>query len=58
MTQTELSLLQQQIHTEELLRKKAENYGKNCTDPQLKQKCLQIAAQHQDHIIRLINQLR
>ncbi len=57
LTTKELSSLEEQLEQEQLLVKKFKMYSEGCTDPQLKQKCEQIAARHQDHYTRLLNHI-
>ncbi len=57
LTTKELAAIEEQMYHEQLLVKKYKMYSENCKDPQLKQKCEQVAAQHQDHFIRLLNKL-
>lgn len=53
----ELSAIEEQLSLEQTMIKKYKMYAKACTDPQLKTKCEQIAAKHQNHFCRLIGQL-
>ena len=57
LTTKELSAIGDHLNEEEILIKKFKMYAQNCTDPQLKTKCEQIAAKHQSHFTRLLNQL-
>lgn len=57
LTTKELSAIEDQLAAEQLLVKKFELYAKTSTDPQIKTKCEQIAAKHQNHFDRLMNQL-
>lgn len=54
LTSKELTLLEDQLSGEQLLIKKFQSYATQCTDPQLKTKCEQVAAKHQDHFNRLM----
>lgn len=54
LTSKELSLIEDQLGGEQLLIKKFQAYATQCTDPQLKTKCEQVAAKHQDHFNRLM----
>ena len=40
-----------------VLVKKYKMYGAQCCDPQLRMKCQQVAARHQNHYNTLLNQL-
>lgn len=53
----ELNLLEDQMVQEELMVRKYKMFAQICTDPQLKQKCEQIAARHQNHYKRMLNQV-
>ncbi len=57
LTSKELGSIEDQLNQEELLVRKFKHYAQCCSDPQLKQKCEQVAAMHQDHFTRLLNQL-
>lgn len=57
LTSKELSAIQDQLSMEQVLIKKYKMYAHACTDQQLKTKCEQIAAQHQNHYATLLNQL-
>lgn len=57
LTLRELNYMEEQINREQLMVKKFRMYADYCTDPQLKQKCEEIASKHQDHYLRLINHL-
>ncbi len=58
LTTKELSSLEDQLKQEQLMVKKCKLYSQGCADPQLKQKWEQIAARHQDHYTRLLNQIK
>ena len=53
----ELSAIEDQLSLEQTMIKKYKMYSQACTDPQLKTKCEQIAAKHQNHFCRLMGQL-
>jgi hypothetical protein len=57
LTVNELNTMQEQLNRERMMVKKYKMYAHACTDPQLRQKCEQVAAKHQDHYLRLLNQL-
>ena len=57
MTVKELSALEQQLTMEQLLIKKYRTYANRITDPQLRTKCQQVAARHQEHYTRLMGHL-
>lgn len=57
LTSKELSGIVDQLGQEELLVKKYKMYAQMTTDPQLETKCEQIAAKHQTHYVKLLNQL-
>ena len=57
ITTKELTAIEDQLGMEENMVKKFKMYAQTCTDPQLKTKCEQIAAKHQSHYTRLLNQL-
>ncbi|HIZ54910.1 MAG TPA: spore coat protein [Firmicutes bacterium] len=57
LTTKELSAIDDQLSLEETMIKKYKMFSQSCTDPQLKTKCEQIAAKHQEHYTRLLNQL-
>jgi hypothetical protein len=40
-----------------VLVKKYKSYANQCTDPQLKTKCEQVASRHQEHFNRLMTHL-
>ena len=53
----ELSALEDQLKLEENLSKKYKMYAFHCTDSQLKSKCEQMSAIHQNHYNTLVNLL-
>ncbi len=57
LSEKELSAIEDQLSTEQVMIKKYQMYAQSCTDPQLKTKCEQIAAKHQNHYCRLMEQL-
>ncbi len=57
LTPRELENLEQQLVREQNLVKKYKHYSDKCADPQLKTKCQQAAARHQNHYNTLLNQL-
>ena len=57
LSSKELLALEDQLNYEQVLVKKYKSFAVQCTDPQLKTKCEQIAARHQDHFNRLISHL-
>lgn len=57
LTTKELSALEDQLGLEQTMIKKYQMYAQACTDPQLKQKCTQIASQHQAHYNCLLGHL-
>lgn len=57
LTAKELSAIEDQLNFEQILVKKYKLYAGTCTDQQLKTKCEQIAAQHQNHYSTLLQQL-
>ena len=57
LTTRELGSLTDQLTREQLLVKKYKMYGAQCCDPQLRMKCQQVAARHQNHYNTLLNQL-
>lgn len=57
LTTKELAAVEDQMNLEQNLVKKYKLYAQQSTDPQLKTKCEQIAAKHQNHFTRLLNQL-
>lgn len=49
LTMQELACLTDQLSREQMLVKKYKMYATQCCDPQLRVKCEQAAAQHQNH---------
>lgn len=57
ITSKELSALDDQLNLEQVLVKKYRTFANQCSDPQLKAKCNQIADRHQTHFDTLMNYL-
>ncbi|MBC8545938.1 spore coat protein [Clostridiaceae bacterium NSJ-31] len=57
ITSKELSAIEDQLSAEQTLIKKYKMYAQSATDPQLKSKCEQVAAKHQDHFNKLMGHL-
>lgn len=57
LTAKELTAIEDQLSSEQVLIKKYQLYAQASLDPQIKTKCEQIAAKHQNHYDRLLNQL-
>jgi len=57
LTAKELTAISEQLSAEQILVKKYKMYATQCTDPQLKTKCEEVAAKHQCHYTNLLNQL-
>ncbi|HIY09002.1 MAG TPA: ferritin-like domain-containing protein [Firmicutes bacterium] len=57
LTSKELTALEDQLTMEQALIKKYKLYAQQCSDPQIRTKCEQIAAKHQNHYTRLLGQL-
>lgn len=57
LTSKELSAIEDQLTMEQTLIKKYQLYATQTSDPQLKTKCEQISAKHQNHYTRLLSQL-
>jgi hypothetical protein len=57
LTSKELSALEDQLNYEQILVKKFHTFASGLSDPQLRTKCEQVAAKHQDHFNRLMNYL-
>ncbi len=57
LTTKELGSIQDQLVREQVLVKKYKMYAGQCCDPQLRNKCEQVAAKHQNHYNTLLNQL-
>ena len=57
LTTKELTCISEQLGQEQLLIKKYKTYSQNTNDPQIKSKCEQVAAQHQNHYNTLLGML-
>ena len=57
LTIRELDSLKDQLAREQALVKKYRMYGAQCCDPQLRTKCEQTAARHQNHYNTLLKHL-
>lgn len=57
LTSKELSAIEDQLNYEQVLVKKYRTFANSCSDPQLRQKCEQVASRHQDHFNRLMSHL-
>lgn len=57
LTAKELSAITDQLKVEQTMINKFKAYAETMKDPQLKTKCEQIAARHQNHYTRLLSQL-
>lgn len=57
LTAKELASITDQLSHEQTLVKKYKMYAAQCGDPQLRVKCEQVAARHQNHYNTLLNQL-
>lgn len=57
LTPRELENLEGQLLREQNLVQKYKHYSESCSDPQLKIKCQQMAARHQNHYNALLGQL-
>ena len=57
LTKKELSALEDQLNSEQLLIKKYKSYAQCAADPQIKATCEQLAAQHKTHFDTLIGHL-
>lgn len=57
LTQKELTAIEDQLNSEQLLIKKFKNYAESTNDPQIKATCEQIAAQHKNHFNTLMGHL-
>lgn len=55
ITEKELTAIEDQLSNEEMLITKFKSYSQMCSDPELKQKCGDIAQKHQCHFDRLIS---
>lgn len=54
ITEKELSAIEDQLNSEQLLVTKFKAYSQMCSDPELKQKCDSIAQKHQCHFDKLM----
>jgi hypothetical protein len=57
ITSKELTALEDQLNSEQMLVKKYNSFANMCTDAVLKTKCQQIAAKHQEHYNKLMKYL-
>ena len=57
LTDKELGSISEQLVREQILVKKYKMYSQQCSDHQLRTKCEQAAAKHQNHYNTLLNQL-
>lgn len=57
LTKKELSALEDQLNSEQLLIKKYKSYSQCAVDPQIKSTCEQLAAQHKTHFNTLMGHL-
>ncbi len=57
LTAKELSLIEDQLKTEKLLIIKNKTYAQLCDDPELRKKCEQMAAKHEEHYQSLLGLL-
>lgn len=57
MTSKELSALEDTLNSEMLLVKKYQSLANQCTDPQLKAICTEVAGKHQQHFNTLFQHL-
>ena len=57
ITSKELSALDDQLNMEQTLVKKYRTFANQCSDPQLKEKCSQIADRHMMHFNTLMHHL-
>ena len=57
LTSKELSALEDQLSVEQNLVKKYKLYAQQCTAPQIRTKCEEIASKHQSHFSRLLSHL-
>ena len=55
LTAKELSAIEDQLSSEQLMVTKLKAYAQMCEDPQLKQKCDNMASKHQTHYDRLLS---
>ena len=57
LTSKELTAIEDQLSMEQLLIKKYKSCAGMTNDPQIKQKCEQIASRHQEHYQKLLGHL-
>ena len=57
LSSKELTAIEDQLNMEQNLVQKFKMYAQTSTDPQIKDKCEQIAGKHQNHYNCLLNQL-
>ena len=57
LTTVELKALEDQLSSEQLIIKKIKSYAQSATDPLIKTKCEQVAAQHKAHFDTLMSHL-
>ena len=57
LTSKELDAIQDQLTMEQLMIQKYKLYSQTASDPQIKNKCEQIASKHQAHYDKLMKQL-
>jgi hypothetical protein len=55
ITEKELSAIQDQLGSEQMLVTKFKAYSQMCSDQELKQKCDAIAQKHQNHFDKLVS---
>ena len=58
LTSKELTGIEEQLNAESMLIKKNKTYAKMCSDPEIRSKCEQIAAKHQNHYNSLLQLLK
>ncbi len=58
LTTKELTALEEQLQSEQVLIKKYRTMATQCADPALKTKCESIASRHQQHYDKLISHLK
>ena len=58
ITTKELTALEEQLQSEQVLIKKYHTMATQCSDPTLKNKCEAIAARHQQHYDKMICHLK
>lgn len=57
LTEKELTALEEQLNAEQVLSLKYKMYASQVSDPQIKSKCDQMSAQHQNHYNLLLGSL-